>query len=320
MMESLNGMTQTMTNLVKVTIEIADTINKRDQSQEQQRQSLSQPPQTVQQQQSSELQQQSSQSLFGNQAESQFQSEKSYRTTESITPLISQRILEKIKKKEYIKFCLLIQKEDTDSEDSEMEQEEDDFQTYEWPGGSIRCKKRRTKAVGPILTWEEWVECWQEYADNYQEQHSYDPSLPKKMMKHFKVVQDLKKNRKRWSAYDRQFRKMLPRKPERDWDYFDEPLWVKFMTQQSKPTLVNSKKFPKQAGRGKFSQNTIPKGYCYRFHGPARSCNRKDGTCKFNHNCFKCKKGIHSASQCGQNFRARSKFNPNVAGPSSSKQ
>ena len=235
---------------------------------------------------------------------------------EPIYSNVNSKVMEQIKKREYIKFRSMFNKsESSDSEDTDLEEDEEHLEPVSTKGSFVKMKKK--KAIKKRLSWYQWDKAWQEFSFLHRKYHK---ELEEEMMFHLKNVQEIHESRGRWQFYDRTVRKLLAKYPSLKWNHPFQKIWMKSMMEPEKAMVNPNKRFKKDVGRGKSSNNfRVPQGSCFKFHRPGSSCRLME-KCKWKHQCFKCLKGNHPAFRCN-NFRSR---NPQPGSsssyPSNSKQ
>ena len=230
----------------------------------------------------------------------------------SSNTLLNPKVVEKIKRKEYVKFKTLLDRtEESDSEDSDLEEEGEEIEKYA-SGGVVKYRKR--KRTGGKMAWSEWLRCWHQYAKIYAKHHSNIANVTEKLDEHLEVVQDIKDNHKRWSFYDRRVRKFLGQNPQEEFGGIQkfQQLWMKAMIQPERTGANPGKKFKNSSMP--FNERNMPNGYCFKFHRPDAFCKKANDACRYDHTCFKCHKGVHPAFRCNKFAGASRSGNSNFRG------
>ncbi len=142
-----------------------------------------------------------------------------------------------------------------------------------------------------IMSIEVWQQAFNIFAAVYTQKCPHEaPAL----MKYGQTIRDLAVRGQNWRFYDENFRYLRATQASRvPWGSIHGELWLRSQFSTKAPQTTN------QANNGnKFGGQSVPSGYCFKFHS-GQFCSA--AKCAFNHTCFKCKKGAHSARKC--NFR-----------------
>ena len=124
-------------------------------------------------------------------------------------------------------------------------------------------------------------------------------------MKYGEVIQDLAVRGFNWRLYDENFRFLRQTQLSSfPWSGIHWELWMR--AQHS-----NIGKPRSTPGHPKSSEQSTPKGYCFKFHKGVQCA----AGCAFKHLCYKCN-GPHQASRC--NFRSQNKNSVNQPLPAKS--
>ena len=110
-----------------------------------------------------------------------------------------------------------------------------------------------------------------------------------------------------WIYYDREFRKdRAAMDNPYPWNAYREDLYLQaasvvFKNNNTQQMMNVANSVPvtqaKNVQSNVSARELVPKGYCYAFHSPNQRCS-KNNECKYNHDCFKCRKSRHPAFRC----------------------
>ena len=144
-----------------------------------------------------------------------------------------------------------------------------------------------------LLSFPDWCYAWNIYVAVLCDARG-DPSLPKKMAKHFEIVQDLFRKGQDWRYYDTNFRKLLQSDPlHASWGSVQQEL---LMTARLSASVVAQGQSSKgQSFQSKVDAREIPWGFCRRHHIKG-SCTQ-GRNCQYWHKCFNCS-GPHPFVSC----------------------
>ena len=110
-------------------------------------------------------------------------------------------------------------------------------------------------------------------------------------MKYGQTNRDLAARGQNWRFYDENFRFLRGTQASLvPWGSIHGELWLR--------SQFPAKVLPSSSQVNGIAKSGVPSGYCFKFHR-GQFCSPVN--CVFNHTCFKCKKGTHSARKC--NFR-----------------
>ena len=145
------------------------------------------------------------------------------------------------------------------------------------------------------MKWREWDEAWNIfqaiYLSKYTSQYYRDG-----LAQHKSHVSRLMSEGGKWADYDMKFRRMVQRSLT-PWGAMHAELytsaWIAGQREKSeKHKAQNTKKNPNTFGK---RGGLVPTGSCIKFHAKG-TCGFPN--CRYSHECYKCKKGSHSASAC----------------------
>ena len=142
-----------------------------------------------------------------------------------------------------------------------------------------------------IVSIEVWQQAFYIFAGVYTQKYPHGaPAL----MKYGQTIRDLAVRGQNWRFYDENFRYLRGTQVSLvPWGSIHGELWLRSQFPAKAPPSN-----PQLNGVAKSGDPSVPSGYCFKFHR-GQFCSAVNYV--FNHTCFKCKKGAHSARKC--NFR-----------------
>lgn len=141
-----------------------------------------------------------------------------------------------------------------------------------------------------ITSFDQWLKCFLIYSSVYAEAHPEDALG---LFKYCYTVREIfsKYGGNAWLLYDSEFRKLRQGDQAISWGLVHVELELSVTAPSRRQTQMPGI----QGNFRAFKNNTVPKSYCFRFHGSG-SCNRGD-KCLFKHTCYKCQQE-HSSLFC----------------------
>lgn len=138
-----------------------------------------------------------------------------------------------------------------------------------------------------------WMSAFRIFVGVYTQKYPHEsPAL----MKYGDIVQDLADRGQNWRFYDENFRFLRQyQRSSLSWANVHWELWLRSQNTSHKFTGPMQRTASTPSGRG--PQNSIPRGYCFKFH-KGKACSG----CEFKHSCFKCD-SLHPGLKC--NFRGQ---------------
>ena len=194
----------------------------------------------------------------------------------SLTHRVPDRVKKLIWADEYVDFTLLLNNSLTQA---------DDHYTFRLEKGEgnkpalILAPNPKRQVVQSI---EQWVSAFQVFVAIYSEKAPQDtPAL----MKYGSVIRELASQGANWKFYDENFRSIRQTQGA-PWDQIHAELWLRSHYFRAKPST--------QLGKSKQNGQSIPEGFCWKFHR-GLSC----PGCSYKHQCFRCGNS-HPISKCQQ--------------------
>ena len=194
---------------------------------------------------------------------------------------ISIKLKEKIWNEEFVDFGALLSNPGQDKYQISLQNSEAGT-----PASFCLEPVSRPKKITSI---EVWQQAFYIFAGVYTQKHPHEaPAL----MKYGQTIRDLAARGQNWRFYDENFRFLRGTQASLvPWGSIHGELWLRSQ-------FPANKALPSSSQVNGIAKSGVPSGYCFKFHR-GQFCSAVN--CVFNHTCFKCKKGTHSARKC--NFR-----------------
>ncbi|XP_078582939.1 uncharacterized protein LOC144865820 [Branchiostoma floridae x Branchiostoma japonicum] len=142
------------------------------------------------------------------------------------------------------------------------------------------------------LTLSQWSMAFSIYHYIYIQKHlARSPQL----IAYAHLIRSLAERGAQWSRYDALFRQLRHASPSTPWDVPNMQLYVDAFS-HVKPTSFTTKPNQQQ------SNNSLPLGYCFRYHSAASNCFA--ASCPYKHACPTCS-GAHKNFNCPRNSQNR---------------
>ena len=172
-------------------------------------------------------------------------------------------------------------------------QEEDISVTWKKYGGNPTISLSNA-SKRDIVSIEQWTRAILVLAAVYTEKK---PTQAPALFKYISLIRDMSYQRKDWTFYDDQFRRLKATSgvswADINWELYFRSANIRNQQYQNQPLrpITYSSNNDNTSGRSSW----IPKGYCFNYHN-ANSYTRQ--RCQFKHECFSCHNGIHSYKKC----------------------
>ncbi len=156
------------------------------------------------------------------------------------------------------------------------------------------------RSPGPkrkIDTIAQWTDAFIVYAYTFLKAH---PERERELLVYMRTVRRASTYAGNWKLYDQQFRLKRQNDPSLSFASIDTELWLVYVvggktTQGNIRSTTNNQQG--SIGGDTKSYGSRDSNACWGFNRPA-GCVRPVGTCRFRHECTKCKKTNHGAHKC----------------------
>ena len=222
-------------------------------------------------------------------------------------PPIPTKIVEKIRRWEFVDLALLLQDASSKSEELLLQQHGSQVMIFQ----SVEQAQKRKKQIGDIVS---WARAFSIYAVVLAAAEDTTKEEVVGLLAHMHLMTQLARDLGggQWLSYDSEFREWAAAKGLRKWGELNLVIYGRCLPgrvpwNHSLPTVPHSHSAPPQKPN---TSNKRPKSQkvCFRWNF-SPLCDRSDG-CRFAHACYHCGETAHKGQDCGGSKRSKRERTP----------